>query len=243
MSRLIKEDFDKLCAFIDSYDLSDVLKCEDAKKLLSAYHKKYLAYLVLVEEIHQKVDKKDSVLKMSKKQYEYLQESCSDMGQSFFLLFHGCYKGAKLLLRSSIENFLKGSCMDEDKTLPTTKSVYEVFDKAKATSTFKGIKEKLHVQLHGEYALLCKDAHTANVTHMASITALSHFPSFLKEEAGSISKMVQKLVPIYITIIALKYNSAYHSMNYTYKDITNKEIITEYKKKFTILCKHVPIIR
>lgn len=231
MSRLIKEDFDKLCTFIRDYGLSDVLEKEDARKLLSSYHKRYFAYLVLVEAIHQKVAQNDKGLGMSQKQYEYLQESCSDVGQAFFLLFHGCYKGAKLLLRSSIENFLKGSCMDEDKSLPKTKSVYEVFDKAKATSTFSCTKGKLHEQLHSEYALLCQDVHTADVSHMASITALSHFPSFLKADADNLSKMVQKIIPIYITVIALKYNSVYYSMSYAYKDITNKEIINEYKKE------------
>ena len=135
MSRLIKEDFDKMCTFIRDYGLSDVLEKEDARKLLSSYHKRYFAYLVLVEAIHQKVAQNDKGLGMSQKQYEYLQESCSDVGQAFFLLFHGCYKGAKLLLRSSIENFLKGSCMDEDKSLPKTKSVYEVFDKSNFRNT------------------------------------------------------------------------------------------------------------
>lgn len=231
MSRLIKEDFDKLCTFIKDYSLSDVLEIDDAKKVLSSFHKKYFAYLVLIEEIHHKIEQYDEVLKMPKEQYEYLQESCSDVGQAFFLTFHGCYKGAKLLLRSSIENFLKGSCLDEDKSLPLTKSVYEVFDKSRTTGTFKGAKASLYTQLHSEYALLCQDVHTADVSHMASITALNHFPSFQKEAAGNISKMVQKIIPIYITTIALKYNSAYHSMSYNYKEITNKEIINEYKKE------------
>mgnify|MGYP004455460949 FL=1 len=231
MSRLIKEDYDKLCTFIKDYSLSDVLEIDDAKKLLSSFHKKYFAYLVLIEEIHHKIEQYDEVLKMPKEQYEYLQESCSDVGQAFFLTFHGCYKGAKLLLRSSIENFLKGSCLDEDKSLPSTKSVFEVFDKARATGTFKETKENLHAQLHNEYALLCQDVHTADVSHMASITALNHFPSFHNEDAGNILKMVQKIIPIYITTIALKYNLAYHSMSYDYKEITNKEIINDYKKE------------
>ncbi|WP_293527426.1 hypothetical protein [Prevotella sp.] len=224
MSRLIKEDFDKLCTFIKDYSLSDVLEIDDAKKLLSSFHKKYFAYLVLIEEIHHKIEQHDEVLKMPKEQYEYLQESCSDVGQAFFLTFHGCYKGAKLLLRSSIENFLKGSCLDEDESLPSTKSVYEVF-------TFKETKANLHMQLHNEYALLCQDVHTADVSHMASITALNQFPSFHNEDAGNILKMVQKIIPIYITTIALKYNLAYHSMSYNYKEITNKEIINDYKKE------------
>lgn len=224
MSRLIKEDFDKLCTFIKDYSLSDVLEIDDAKKLLSSFHKKYFAYLVLIEEIHHKIEQHDEVLKMPKEQYEYLQGSCSDVGQAFFLTFHGCYKGAKLLLRSSIENFLKGSCLDEDESLPSTKSVYEVF-------TFKETKANLHMQLHNEYALLCQDVHTADVSHMASITALNQFPSFHNEDAGNILKMVQKIIPIYITTIALKYNLAYHSMSYNYKEITNKEIINDYKKE------------
>lgn len=46
MSRLVKEDFDKLCTFIKEYGLSDVLEIEDAKKLLSSFHKKYFASLL-----------------------------------------------------------------------------------------------------------------------------------------------------------------------------------------------------
>ena len=231
MSRLLREDFGKLCTFIKDYGLSDVLEIEDAKKLLSSFHKKYFAYLILIEEIHKKIDLNDGSITMTKEQYEYLQESCSDLGQAFFLIFHGCYKGAKLLLRSSIENFLKGSCMDEDRSLPTTKSVYEIFDKAKTTNVFMGTRGKLHSQLHGEYSSLCQDAHTADVAHMASITALKHFPSFNKKEAESISKMVQKIIPIYITAIALKYNRVYHSMSFAYKEITNVLITKEYKKE------------
>lgn len=231
MSRLVKDDFGKLCTFIKDYGLSDVLDIEDAKKLLSFFHKKYFAYLVLIEEIHQKTVLNDGSINMSKEQYEYLQESCSDLGQAFFLVFHGCYKGAKLLLRSSIENFLKGSCMDEDRSLLTTKNVYEVFDKANSTNVFIGTRGTLYSQLRNEYSLLCKDVHTADDSHMASITALNHFPSFKKKKAESISKIVQKIIPIYITAIALKYNRVYHSMIFIYKEMTNKLIIKEYKKE------------
>ena len=121
--------------------------------------------------------------------------------------------------------------MDEGEGLPSSKRVYEVGDKSRATGTFKETKASLHAQLHNEYALLCQDVHTADVSHMASITALNHFPSFQKEDAGNISKMVQKIVPIYITTLALKYNLVYHSMTYNYKEITNKEIINDYKKE------------
>lgn len=60
---------------------------------------------------------------------------------STFLVTHGCYKGAKLLLRSSIENFIKAVCFDEYPDIVIKKSVYEVFDIAKASMTFSGSKK------------------------------------------------------------------------------------------------------
>lgn len=230
MSRLLKEDFKELCNFIKDYGLSGILANKDAKACLSSYHKKYFAYLIIVEVLHHALGDRNLQNKPTKQQYEYLQESCSDVGQAFFLLFHGCYKGAKLLLRSSIENFLKSVSMDEDSSIITTKSVYEVFDKAKAISVFNGSKRQLHSLLHNEYALLCQDVHTANQKHMASISAMSHFPSFLPNEAKEVTKNVQCLIPIYVTLLALKYNQIYHSMEFMHKEICNALIIDEYKK-------------
>lgn len=227
MSRLISEDFNKLCGFITSYSLSCILENKEVVKLLSTYHKKYYGYLVFIEKLHQAKEKNE----LSESQYDYLQESCSDIGQAFFLLFHGCYKGAKLLLRSSIENYLKGICLDEDSSLPKTKSVYEVFDKAKVTTVFSDIKIGLHDKIHNEYALLCKDVHTADKTHMASVSALKDFPSFDKKQADMVTKFVLRLVPIYITLLALKFNKIYHEMDPLYKEVTNKEILNDFKKK------------
>lgn len=206
MSRLIQEDFCKLCDFIKSYRIEGIIVNEEAKTILSTYHKKHSAYLILIEELHQHIDDTTFDNYLSTPQYDFLQESCSDVGQAFFLLFHGCYKGAKLLLRSSIENYLKAIGMDENPKLPTTKSVYEVFDVTKTTKAFRGNKEKLHSQLRDEYVNLCQDVHTADKMHMSSISALSHFPCILINEASAITKMVQRLVSIYVTIIALKYN-------------------------------------
>lgn len=97
MSRLIQEDFCKLCDFIKSYRIEGIIVNEEAKTILSTYHKKYFAYLILIEELHQHIDDTTFDNYLSTPQYDFLQESCSDVGQAFFLLFHGCYKGAKLL--------------------------------------------------------------------------------------------------------------------------------------------------
>lgn len=226
MSRLVSEDFNKLCSFITSYSLTGILENKEVVKLLSTYHKKYYGYLVFMEKLHQAKEENE----ISESQYDFLQESCSDIGQAFFLLFHGCYKGAKLLLRSSIENFLKGICLDEDPSLPKTKSVYEIFDKAKLTTVFSDVKISLHDTIHNEYALLCQDVHTADKTHMASVTALNNFPSFDKKQADIVTKFVLHLEPVYMTLLALKFNNIYHKMNPLHKEVTNKEILNDFKK-------------
>lgn len=226
MSRLVNEDFSKLCDFISSYSLSGILGNQKVVKVLSTYHKKYFAYLALIEKLHQAKAEHH----LSENQYDFLQESCSDIGQAFFLLFQGCYKGAKLLLRSSIENILKGICLDEDLSLPQTKSVYEIFDKAKESKAFADVRAKLLDNIHNEYALLCQDAHTADKTHMASITALNDFPSFDEQQAMNVNRFVLRLVPIYITLLALKFNKFYHEINPLYKEVINKEILKDFKK-------------
>ena len=107
MSRRIKEDFDNLCDFFKKYSLAPIFEEKDFVKQISTYHKKYYSYLVLVIELKEIVDNANYAPCMSQEQYNYVLESCSDVGQALFLVTHGCYKGAKLLLRSSIENFIK----------------------------------------------------------------------------------------------------------------------------------------
>lgn len=226
MSRLISKDFDELLDFVRTYSLSEVLENKKFIQVLSTCHKKYFAYLILIEKLHHVKDEN----KMPESQYDFLQESCSDIGQAFFLLFHGCYKGAKLLLRSSIENFLKGICMDEDSSLSKTKSVYEIFDKAKVTMAFAENKIELHDKIHNTYAILCQDVHTADKTHMSSITALDDFPSFEEEEALIVTDFILSLVPIYITLLAIKFNKFYNEIDSFYKGVTNKEILRDFKK-------------
>lgn len=230
MSRLISKDFEELCSFLKKYNLSSVLNDADAKKIYSACHKKYYALLILTEELRNVAKPSNSQSTLSSDQFNFLQETCSDIGQAYFLTFNGCYKGAKLLLRSSIENHLKGICLDENSQIISTKSVYEVFDIAEETSVFSNNKKNLLDSLHNIYSLLCKDVHTAGIEHMSSIAALNYFPTFSEKECRNIQNYIQTLVKDYITSVALKFNIVYHKINYNHKEILNKEIIKEYKQ-------------
>ena len=223
MARLIKSDFDGFIAFLKSYTLGSLSTDKDFVKFLSTLHKKFYAYLILVEELHPYIDNAAKQPVLNNLQFKYLQESLSDCGQSLFFSVNGCYKGARLLLRSSIENFLKGISLDEIPAIITEKSVYQVFDDADSVNVFK--RTKIKADLHSVYSLLCQDVHTADITHMTGVTALKFFPHYDKNEGDKLSKIYIQLLPLFISAICIKYRECYHSIGYE-----NKEIISQSQK-------------
>lgn len=227
MSRLIKSDFDGLIAFLKSYTLSDLSMDMDFVKFLSTLHKKFYAYLILVEELRPYIDDAGKHPVLSNLQFSYLQESVSDSGQALFLSINGCYKGARLLLRSSIENFIKGISLDEVPAITTEKSVYQVFDDADSVNVFKGTDIK--TDLHSVYSLLCQDVHTADINHMTGVTALKYFPHYDMDEADKLSKIYIQLLPLFISAICIKYRECYHSVGYENKEIISQSQISKYK--------------
>lgn len=231
MSRRVREDFDNLCSFFKEYSLMFAFEEPSFIKQLSACHKKYYSYLVSVIELKDAVKNPDYAPYISENQYDYILESCSDVGQALFLVAHGCYKGAKLLLRSSIENFIKAVCLDEEPNIIRKKSVYEVFDIAKISSTFSGSRKTLFDIIHTEYVELCKDVHTADLAHMEHITALGSFPHFDNDGAENLKCHILRLLPAYITLLSLKYNQRFHKIFYTNQEVVKESILTEYKKE------------
>ena len=229
MSRIVKDDFGGLINFVKSYSLEALTDDQDFLSFISTIHKKFYSYLVLIEEF--RLCKDDIAKKpvLSKGQFDYLQESVSDCGQCLFLAMNGCYKGARLLLRSSIENFLKGICLDEVPQIITEKSVYQVFEDAELANVFK--KNELIKDLHSIYGDLCMYVHTAGSTHMSGVSALKFFPHFNKEEADKLSVVFIRLLPIFVTALCLKFNCQYHYINYQNKEVIGSIILDDYKKQ------------
>lgn len=228
MARIVKDDYDNLLDFVKSYSLSGNLTEKTFLQFLSGLHKKYYSYLVLMEEYRQFVDNTSMSPTLSKTQFEYLQESVSDCGQAFFLAMNGCYKGARLLLRSSIETFIRAISIDEIPGIESETSVYEVFKLVSGVRIFTENVE-LKDTIHDEYKNLCQDVHTAGSAHMAGVTALKFFPHFEYDDAQDFERSYLRLLSCYITIIGLKYNVHYHKMHYSNKDIVINEILKDYR--------------
>lgn len=165
MSREVKADYDILIDFIKNYSIEDIV-CNDFEKSLSAFHKKYYAYLTLIGEIQNNI-LEEFLNNLTTEQFNYLTESCSDIGTSFFNLFHGAYKSSKLILRSSIETFIKGFTKDEYSDVTNETSLYEVFRVVKTLPFFQSaVPKELIENIHNIYKQLCADVHTAHESHM-----------------------------------------------------------------------------
>lgn len=231
MSREIKDDLEKLREFIKNYNLKHLLPNSDFILSVTQQHKKYFAYLVYIAEIQQYVDDLNFLPTFNKKQFLYIRESCSDIGTAFFSTFHGNYKSSKLLLRSSIETFFKGFCANEIVDIDQETSMYRMFDNIKKLDFFS--KDLLNLsafdKIHQSYKLLCQDVHTATVSNMANISALNYFPSFQKQEASSVFQYVLSLIPCYLTLLLIKYNSQFHKFHHRNKEIIIQSIPKEYR--------------
>lgn len=230
MSRDVKSDLDHLIEFIGNYNLKHLNSDSNFTLAIKQQHKKYFAYLIYLAEIQGYVKEADFPIVFGEEQFLYIKESCSDIGTSFFSTFHGNYKSSKLLLRSSIETFLKGFCLDEITDINTETSMYRMFDNIKKLDFFAKDSYPLEIFniIHQSYKLLCGDVHTATVHNMANISALSYFPSFNKQESESVCKYTLTLIPCYLTLLLLKYNSQFHRFHPINKQI----IIDSVKKKY-----------
>lgn len=228
MSRRVKEDFENLIGFFGSYSIESNIKNVEFQKFLSTYHKRYFAYLTFIAELSQ-YQSKTLLLGLNESQYRFYTESCSDCGLALFDSVNGNYKGSRLLLRSSVENFMKAICLDEDTTIDQEKSVFTLFARAKAISFFsKETAKNLFDIIHQQYKELCKDVHTATINNMVQLSALNTLPSFGVSQAKSVAVVVQSLISAYVTLLALKYNAFYHTIHYGNKDIIQTALINKY---------------
>lgn len=215
MSRETNNDFKDLIEFFKNYSLENVIKNDEYIKIASSIHKKYFSYLSIIGELSALYNNTTNTPSIHNNQIEYLKESCSDIGNSFFSLVNGAYKPANLMLRSSIETFLKGFNLDIYPDIIIEKSLYKVFDNLKAQNFYQSEPQKtLYNNIHQLYVDLCADIHTATALNMAHITSMNYFPKFDIKKAQDIQTTILKLVVSYLSLILIKYKSYYFKMHH-----------------------------
>lgn len=219
MAREITADFSKLVSFIQEYSLSDLSYNIEFVSILSSIHKKYYSLLTCIAELNfLSYDKSINPI-IDDVQIAYLTECISDIGNAIFVMVNGAYKPSKLMIRSSIETFMKGFCLDWYPTIIHEKSLYKMFDTIKTLSFFQNTEtKKIFGNIHDKYVILCKDTHTARQLNMQQITALNYFPQFQKQDAEKIKLYINSLAKDFLYLLCIKYNAYYHKMHHRNKE-------------------------
>lgn len=197
MSRRIGEDFNAFNGFLSEYNLSSYNSVSKQVESCKGMHKKLFGLLIFNAEFKSQNVQPDSV--------PFFEEMSSDLLLSLFCVVQGMYKPAKLQLRCSIENLLKALIMSNTPAIVQEKSVYAIFDAAKADSHFSTTYGALCINsLHNDYATLCRTVHgDPSVMHPTSALALlPQYDEALQEE---ISDIYVRTVESYLGLLYLNY--------------------------------------
>lgn len=209
--RVVKEDFEDLKKYVGAFEIKTLLKNKDYVNFISICHKKYYCFFIA------SIEYKDS---FKVNEYKFLKEANSDLATSLFHVMTGSYKSARLLLRSSIECYLKSFTMDWLPNIEKEKSTYVIFDKIKNIDFFTSEPQKSQFNIiHRIYKELCKDVHAADDINMAQIDALDLLPSYIKKKASKISNMYLDLIPAYLFLICHKFNLRFHKIHHINREV------------------------
>lgn len=114
MTRAIQQDFEQVKLFLNEYRLHPLLQDQQALNKIKSSHAKYFSALTIFHELKHhnpalpiSAEHSDTSTKTTMLFWAYLEEIISELGSTLFLLANGLYKPAKLVMRSTLENFFK----------------------------------------------------------------------------------------------------------------------------------------
>lgn len=219
MTRECSTDFNKIIEYVDGYKISDNLTHTEYVQSLKRMHKCYFSAISWSAELQHEGEKFLSEYSNSNEDIVFrLSETVSDLGSSFFNWINGNYKTSRVMLRVSIENFVRAISGLEAKSQLTEKSVYKVFDIASKQTIFNGAAtfatKSCYENLHNEYKVLCADAHTATVQNMERLTSLADFPAFQNEKSNGTADIYIRVSKNITSIFCIVFNEFFHSMHH-----------------------------
>lgn len=237
MTRESKQDLELLRKFVTAYNLTAVSHNAEFDKSLAQQHRRYLALLIFIAEISEQrttlfTESRDLSHLPSELQIAYLDECASDVGQALFCWMNGAYKGSRVLLRSAIENFVKGTSCSEQPSVLTERSLYKVFEIAALVTFFSSAPgAQLFSELNIKYGELSLDVHTASTANMAKISALNYFPTFAPKVAKNCAEQIVHVTTRMIVALCVNYNVAFHTMHHRNKETVLDSVPSAFKQR------------
>ncbi|HED2373468.1 TPA: hypothetical protein R4216_002578 [Citrobacter freundii] len=229
--RELNADYLELTRFISEYKIPYSESDSGFNIILKKMHKRYYSFLSL----HHELSNSNYFLSTLSLQHDNVfkhrvNEVLSELGTIFFLSLHGCYKAAKLVMRSCIENFSKaiGSLLDINIVNET--SVYRVIEIALSHPVFESnaLLEKHFIQ--EKYSMLCADVHTASLENMQHIECIGSFPVFSLDGFSVLAEIYVKLINSMASILIKIAPSIYHKAHHTHKDAISSILSVDDKR-------------
>lgn len=153
---------------------------------------------------------------------ERLREFASDLGSALLVWLHGAYKGARLLLRSGIENFIKAIGVIDHDQIVTLRNTYEVFDLAESGSFFSLPPNTARFkELQDSYSTLSRDVHTATRAEMQHVASLDFFPTFHEADAEGFAKLFVRSAGASLESLTVLCGDVYRAMHHRNRDVLN----------------------
>lgn len=232
MSRIIANDFDRLLEYIRQYSISTEIQSDTIKRELKKGHKLYLCLLFLwhrVDCLHREQQLSLCGTLVSDTQtLNYMEEAISDIGNGFSCCIHGNYKPALMLLRSSIENYLRFVSCEFNNEANTTTVINNLFEIAKDIPLFQSQNRDYLNQLKQIYGELCAYTHTASLNHMTRIHAISHFPTPDREKLSewNLKALCISNIILHSTLLANRkiYTNAHFKIKEVLEDMLPKAL-------------------
>lgn len=217
MTREVKSNFKKLQEYVENYSLTDLKTNTIFQGQLLGIHRNYTSLLTITSElIHQNDIKNISELSLPESFFDYLLESTSDIGNAIFCWIHGAYKPSKIMMRCSIENFVRSIGSIQDVEFLTEKNIYKLFETANNTPIFRepALRNSCYKHIREYYKQLCADVHTANKKHMVHVSALKHFPHFDKSQAKDTEKIIIAIINVLLSFLCVTFKETFFKMHH-----------------------------
>lgn len=217
MSRECTADFSALKNYIDAYSVAPHLAKSSYTESLRAMHKVYFSVVCWHAEI---ISSKDDI-SVSRPAFTNdiwlrISEVVSDLSSSLFNWINGSYKACRIMLRSSIENFIRAISAIEQPEIIKEKNVFKLFESSANFRVFTAnpTTKNNYNQLHSNYKLLCLDTHSASFENMEQITSLDGLPIYVKAKAVSAKDLYVRVSQSFTIIVCLLLNTEFHKMHH-----------------------------
>lgn len=223
MSRFVREEYQGLQDFLNSYEFNRNLHVKVIEDSLKRIHKMALSLLAWKIEFERYEEKIDSL---------YFNEVVSDLVQTIPLFVQGFYKAAFCLLRSAIENFYKFYLINVGRIDLTgvkyTERIYESIKELTLVKSSKFLNENLSI-IKSLYSTLCQYVHSAE-SFCAFEEALNNFPKYDENDIKKFNDYFVTYNKAVNNILCFSYNTLYYRMNHI-----NFNLVTSNLSKASII--------